>query len=110
MSEVTGPDVPFWGNLRYRLWLLKKSLQWQKLPKFGDQKCIPTWRKSFIGHPSASSFLREDSKRVFQQTRLITTARRESQAPVWQSTAYETTNRRFGFAFPLAHHIGNRQS
>ena len=22
-------------------WLLKKSLQWQRLPKLGDQKCIP---------------------------------------------------------------------
>ena len=55
------------------LWLLKKSLQGQKLPKSDDQKCIPRRRKSFIGHPSASSFLREEAKRVFQQPRLLST-------------------------------------
>ena len=60
-------------NLRYGLWLLKKSLQWQKLPKLGDQKCIPRWRKSFIEHPSASSFLCADADRLFQQPRLFTT-------------------------------------
>jgi uncharacterized repeat protein (TIGR03803 family) len=38
----------------------------------GDQKCIPRWRKSFVGHPSASSFLCEEVERVFQQPRLIT--------------------------------------
>jgi hypothetical protein len=43
-------------NERYCLWLLKKSRLVQKLPKLGDQKCIRRWRKSFIGHPSASSF------------------------------------------------------
>ena len=53
-------------------WLLKKSLQGQKLPKSDDQKCIPRRRKSFIGHPSASSFLREEAKRVFQQPPAIT--------------------------------------
>jgi hypothetical protein len=60
-------------NCSNQAWLLKKSLQWQKLPKLGDQKCIPRWRKSFIGHPSASSFQGEDAERVFQQPRLITT-------------------------------------
>jgi hypothetical protein len=57
---------------RNQAWLLKKSLQWQKLPKLGDRKCIPRWRKSFIGHPSASRFLCEDAERVFQQPQAIT--------------------------------------
>ena len=43
------------GSECNRLWLLKKSRLVQKLPKLGDQKCIRRWRKSFIGHPSASS-------------------------------------------------------
>jgi hypothetical protein len=55
---------------REQAWLLKKSLQW-KLPKLGDQKCIPTWRKSFIVHPSASSFQGEDAERVFNSHKAI---------------------------------------
>ena len=62
-------------NCRNQGWLLKKSLQWQKLPKLGDQKCILRWRKSFIEHPGASSFLCEDAERVFQQPRDITTVK-----------------------------------
>ena len=56
-------------------WLLKKSLQCQKLPKLGDQKCIPRWRTSFIEHPSASSFLCADAERLFQQPRDATTVK-----------------------------------
>src|SRR5580704_3989207 len=56
---------------------VEKVLQWQKLPKLGDRKCIPRWRKSFIGHPSASRFLCEDAERVFQQPRLLAGSRRK---------------------------------
>jgi hypothetical protein len=66
-------------NERYFLWLLKKSLEVPQLPKLGDQKCIPRWRKSFIRHPSASSFQGESAERVFQQPLLITTA-------MWKAT------------------------
>jgi len=37
--------------------------------KLGDQKCMPSRRSSFIGHPSAASFQRSPGKRVFQQPR-----------------------------------------
>jgi hypothetical protein len=60
-------------NERYCLWLLKKSLRVEKLPKLGDQKCIPRWRKSFIEHPSASGFQGESVERVFQRPRLLST-------------------------------------
>jgi hypothetical protein len=53
------------------MWLLKKSLEVPQLPKLGDQKCIPRWRKSFIRHPSASSFQGESAERVFQQPQAI---------------------------------------
>jgi hypothetical protein len=59
------------GNCWYRAWLLKNFLRGQKLPKPDDQKCIPRRRKSFIGHPSASSFLRGYSARVFQRPQAI---------------------------------------
>jgi len=51
--RLTTEAGPEW---RKQAWLLKKSRLVQKLPKLGDQKCIPRWRKSFIGHPSVSSF------------------------------------------------------
>jgi len=40
-------------------WLLKNSFRGQKVPKLGDQKCIPRSRKSIVGHPGASSFQRD---------------------------------------------------
>ena len=41
--------------------------------KMGDQKCIPSRRKSFIGHPSATVFQQDLRDRVFQQLWLLST-------------------------------------
>jgi hypothetical protein len=41
--------------------------------KTDDQKCIRIRRKSFIGHPGATIFLRDLGEGVFQQLRLFTT-------------------------------------
>ena len=43
----------------------------QKRPNSGDQKCIRNRRKSFIAHPSASSFKGNLCERVFQQPQAI---------------------------------------
>ncbi len=63
---------------RYQAWLLKKSLPMQKLPKLGDQKCIPRQKKSFIGHPSGSGFLGEDTERVFQHPEALSQPKQKS--------------------------------
>jgi len=69
-KAVKGRALPKWesllgttwckiAKLRYWLWLLKNSFRGQKVPKLGDQKCIPRSRKSIVGHPGASSFQRD---------------------------------------------------
>src|ERR1035438_441853 len=39
--------------------------------KFGDRKCLPESRKSFVAHPSAKFFLAVSANRVFQQPQAL---------------------------------------
>jgi hypothetical protein len=50
---------------------IEKVLHVAEPPKLGDQKCMPSGRSPFTGHPSAPSFQGEDAKRVFRQPRLL---------------------------------------
>jgi hypothetical protein len=36
---------------------LKNSIFCQNSKNLEDRKCLPKWRKSFVGHPSAILFL-----------------------------------------------------